>query len=118
MHSTLGRATLATCILAGALLVLTPASAHAYDAADKLGRGLSGMVAGVLELPGNMKEEIDDRGAEGAGIGFAKGLGMIVVRELVGVYEFVSAPIPAPDGYRPVLDPAYPWGYFTNDASA
>jgi hypothetical protein len=36
----------------------------------------------------------------------------IVVRELVGVYEFVSAPIAAPDGYRPLIQPEFPWSYF------
>jgi hypothetical protein len=37
---------------------------------------------------------------------------MIVARELVGVYEFVTALFPAPPGYRPILRPEYPWDYF------
>jgi len=45
-------------------------------------------------------------------IGIAKGLGMIVSRELVGVYEVVSAPFPVPAGYRPPISPEYPWSYF------
>ena len=45
-------------------------------------------------------------------IGVAKGLGMIVARELIGVYEFVTAPFPAPAGYKPILQPEYPWDYF------
>lgn len=40
------------------------------------------------------------------------GLGRLVVRELVGVYEFVSAPFPAPPGYEPILQPEFPWDYF------
>jgi hypothetical protein len=35
-----------------------------------------------------------------------------VVRPLVGVYELVTAPFPVPAGYRPILQPEYPWGYF------
>ncbi len=50
--------------------------------------------------------------AEGIPLGFTIGLGMIVPRVLVGVYEFVSAPFPAPPGYRPILRPEFPWDYF------
>ena len=99
--------------LAFAAASALPAAAWAYTPVDKLGRGVAGMVGGVVELPGNIKRETERHGP-GAGIpiGFAKGLGMIVVRELAGVYEFVTAPIPAPKNYEPVLQPAYPWGYF------
>jgi putative exosortase-associated protein (TIGR04073 family) len=50
------------------------------------------MRTGFVELPGNMVKETRERGAdEGIPLGFAMGLGMIVVRELVGEYEFVTA---------------------------
>src|SRR5262245_3287151 len=94
----------------GACLLASPAGAQ--SAADKLGRGVAGMTTGILELPGNMIAETDERGAaEGVPIGFAKGLGMVVARELVGVYEFLTAPLAVPHGYRPVLKPDYPWDY-------
>jgi putative exosortase-associated protein (TIGR04073 family) len=103
--------TLAASVL-GATLALPPLAA-ADTAPDKLGRGLAGMVAGVAEVPGNMKVEIEDRGpAAGTFVGFVKGIGMVVVREVTGVYEFVTAPLPVPEGYRPVLQPEYPWAYF------
>ena len=51
-------------------------------------------------------------GGLGAGGAFAKGLGAMVVRELVGVYEFLSAPIEVPEGFRPILKPEFPWDYF------
>jgi len=89
-----------------------PPGAYAQTAARKFGRGLAGMTCGFLELPGNIVKKTDEEGAIGVPIGLAYGLGMIVVRELVGVYEFVSAPFPAPAGYRPILSPEYPWGYF------
>ena len=36
--------------------------------------------------------------------GVIKGIVGIVVRELVGVYEIVTFPIPVSAGYRPILD--------------
>jgi len=92
---------------------------HEYTAMDKLGRGLAGMTTGFLELPGNIAAENRDRGAGAAAtIGFAKGLGMIPVRELEGVFEFVTAPVEVPSGYRPILHPEYPWQYFEGAHSA
>jgi hypothetical protein len=51
-------------------------------------------------------------------VGFAKGIGMIPVRELVGVYDIVSAPFPPPGHYDPVVEPAYPWRYFEGSPDA
>ncbi|HXJ36575.1 MAG TPA: exosortase system-associated protein, TIGR04073 family [Candidatus Eisenbacteria bacterium] len=94
------------------------AAAHAdppaYTPVDKLGRGVAGMVGGALELPGQMVDESEKHGPAGLPLGFAKGLGMVVARELTGVYEFVTAPLPVPRGYRPVLEPEYPWDHFQN----
>jgi putative exosortase-associated protein (TIGR04073 family) len=100
-------------LLVVVLILALPSFGQAQTAVDKFGRGLAGMTLGFLELPGNMVRESDRRGAaEGIPLGFAKGLGMIVVRELVGVWEFISAPFPAPAGYRPIIEPEYPWDYF------
>jgi hypothetical protein len=41
-----------------------------------------------------------------------EGLGALVVRELVGVYEFLTAPFPVPAGYRPIMQPEFPWNHF------
>ena len=104
--------------LAAGALLLVASSAYAqsdtqFTAADKFGRGLAAMTTGFLELPGNMMQETHERGpVYGMTIGVAKGLGGIVARELVGVYEFVTSPFAVPDGYRPILRPVYPWGYF------
>ena len=99
---------------AGALwLTASAASADQYDAPRKLGRGLAGMTTSFLEVPGNMVAETRAHGAaEGVPLGFFKGLGMIVVRTPVGVYETLSAPFPFPDSYRPIIRPEYPWSYF------
>lgn len=103
-----------TYAIAAAVAAITamPGIARGDTAMDKLGRGVAGMVGGALELPGNMIEESHKSGPKGLPLGFAKGLGMIVARELTGVYEFVTAPIPVPHGYRPVLEPEYPWDHF------
>src|SRR5262245_65523965 len=100
----------ASLVLAAAVL---PAPCRADSAPRKFGRGLAGMTTAFLEVPGNMVAETRARGAgEGLPLGFAKGLGMIVPRVLVGVYEFVSAPIPFPEDYRTILEPEFPWDYF------
>ncbi|MDT8406124.1 MAG: exosortase system-associated protein, TIGR04073 family [Methylococcales bacterium] len=97
-------------ILLLACLPLNTASAD--TAARKFGRGLAAMTTGFLEIPGNIVKETERQGAVGVPIGLVKGVGLLVTRELVGVYEFVSAPFPAPAGFRPILQPEYPWGYF------
>jgi putative exosortase-associated protein (TIGR04073 family) len=103
-------------LLPGTVLVLLLASAAPADAQTatrKFLRGLAGMTTAVLEIPGNMVAETNQRGAgQGIPLGFALGLGMIVPRVLVGVYEFVSAPFPFPEHYEPILKPEFPWGYF------
>lgn len=99
-------------LAASLVLALVSAGARADTAADKFGRGLAGMTCGFLELPGNMVKETKAKGAVGIPVGLAMGVGMIVTRELVGVYEFLSAPFPVPAGFRPILQPEYPWGYF------
>ena len=97
-----------------AVLALGISSTAAADntAAGKFGRGLAGMTCGFLEIPGNIVKETREKGALGLPVGLAIGLGMTVTRELVGVYEFISAPFPVPAGFKPILKPEYPWDYF------
>jgi putative exosortase-associated protein (TIGR04073 family) len=85
----------------------------------KAGRGLMETLTGFLEFPGNIYAEGRDNGvAHGLTLGLAKGIGMIPVRELVGVYELVTAPIAVPEDYEPVIDPPLPWQYFEGSDSA
>lgn len=104
-------------ILAAAILASAPV--HAQTAPRKFARGLAGMTTAFLEVPGNMVAETRERGpGEGLPLGFAKGLGMIIPRVLVGVFEFVSAPFPFPAGYKPILQPEFPWDYFDSGRSS
>lgn len=93
-------------------LLLAAPGTQADTAAQKFGRGLAGMTCGFLELPGNIVKETEAKGPVGIPVGLAMGVGMMVTRELVGVYEFISAPFPVPAGFKPILKPEYPWGYF------
>jgi putative exosortase-associated protein (TIGR04073 family) len=101
----------ATLVLA--LLLPGVAEAAQQSAARKFGRGLAAMTCGFLEIPGNVVAETRSRGPGwGLTLGFVTGLGKVVVRELVGVYEFVTAPFPIPSGYQPIIQPEFPWDYF------
>src|SRR5436305_15293397 len=96
-----------------ALILRLASPAGAQTAPRKFGRGLAGMTTSVLEVPGNIVAESRARGyGEGIPLGFAKGLGMIIPRTLVGVWEFVSAPFPLPAGYEQILSHEFPWSYF------
>ena len=108
---------LTTVTLACALLVLAPADGTAQTAMRKAGRGLAAMTCSFLEVPGNMVAQGRQDGAGGVALGFAKGLGMIVPRVLVGVYEFVTCPVPAPAHFRSILEPEFPWSYFETGPS-
>jgi len=112
----MGRSLIVGSSLLVVLAVAPPAGAQ--TAGRKFLRGLAGMTTAFLEVPGNMVAENRIHGpAEGLPLGFAKGLGMIVPRVLVGVYEFLSAPFPAPADFRPILQPEFPWSYFSGESS-
>lgn len=98
----------------GILLLANPAPAQSqYTSARKVGRGFSNLTLGVLAIPGQMVQEIDRRGAPvGVPLGFAKGLGWFVATELVGVWEILTSPFEFPAGFRPILEPEFPWQYF------
>src|SRR5262249_10823758 len=100
--------------LLAALVGLVAATASSADTAwHKAGRGLAAITTPFLELPGNIAETVRRDGPlTGWTMGVAKGIGMSVVRPIVGVYEIASAPWPAPARYEPILAPEYPWSYF------
>jgi putative exosortase-associated protein (TIGR04073 family) len=84
-----------------------------YGPTDKLSRGVANITTGVLALPGTIAQKTEEDGASGVPVGIGMGLYHMVARELVGVYDLVTFPLPQPNNYRPVMQPAYPWQYFT-----
>jgi putative exosortase-associated protein (TIGR04073 family) len=99
-------------LVAIAIVLVAVGDASAQTALRKAGRGLAAMTTGFLEVPGNMYRDGQEQGVGGVALGCAKGLGLLVPRTLVGIYEFVTAPIPAPAGFHPILRPEFPWEYF------
>lgn len=97
-----------------ALLLIGPGSAAARDsAARKVGRGAANLSLGILAIPGEIVQTTRDSGPfVGATWGLVKGVGMMVVTEVVGLWEVVTCPFETPPGFKPILEPEYPWGYF------
>jgi putative exosortase-associated protein (TIGR04073 family) len=102
-----------------AAIVAWPLVSEAGTAVAKAGRGLAAMTTPFLEVPGNIIDTTERDGAvSGWTVGLAKGIGMCVVRPLVGVYELLTAPFPAPANFEPILEPEYPWSYFDEGGAA
>jgi len=108
------RTAIVSILLAAAFALVIPATATARDsAARKIGRGTANLTLGVLALPGEIVQTTRERGPfVGATWGFAKGVGMMVAHEVVGLFEILTCPFETPPGFKPILAPEYPWGYF------
>ena len=80
-------------------------------AAEKAVRGLANTGLGVVvELPKTVYyDTLEDGPLYGLTVGVLEGLSWGIARTLVGIYEVVTFPFPAPEGYRPILTPAYPY---------
>lgn len=114
------RTLVTTLLVALAVAVVVPSTASARDsAARKFGRGVSNMTLGVLAIPGQIKDTTQDSGPfVGATWGFVKGVGYTVAHEVVGVFELLTCPFETPPGYKPILNPEFPWEYFTESRSS
>ena len=85
---------------------------------EKLGRGISNVAFGVLEVPIQM-QYVNQRAGGIAGLtyGTFRGLAFFVARLGVGLLEIVTFPVPLPDcpdtpegfgpGYGPIMYPAW-----------
>jgi putative exosortase-associated protein (TIGR04073 family) len=109
------KAKLVSLILGCAVLVGTTACAGSDDAPKghnalrKLGRGFANVLFGVVEVPNQYtKANSEHGGSAGVTYGIPKGIARWIGRELVGVYEIVTFPIPFPRGYKPVMKPEFP----------
>ncbi len=100
-------------LLVAVAMLCWPIASSADTPLEKAGRGLAAMTTPFLEIPGNIMETTRREGAPaGWTAGFAKGLGMAILRPPIGVYELLTAPIAAPANFEPILEPEYPWSYF------
>ena len=72
----------------------------------KLGRGVSNVLAGWLEVPETIRRRYspDDVGSSIA-TGVAVGVLRTIMRTGVGLYETLTCPLPIPQCYRPILPP-------------
>ncbi len=79
-------------------------------AAEKAVRGMANAGLGVVvELPKTVYyDTLEDGPLYGLTVGVLEGLSWGIARTLVGIYEVVTFPFPAPEGYRPILTPVYP----------
>lgn len=80
-----------------------------HNALRKLGRGASNLLFGVIEVPNQItKVNSEQGGTAAATYGVGKGLVRWIGRELTGVYEIITFPIPVPKGYKPIMKPEFP----------
>jgi putative exosortase-associated protein (TIGR04073 family) len=95
-------------------ILLIPTAALARDSsARKVGRGFANLSLGVLAIPGEITRTTRSSGPfVGATWGLTKGIGMMVASEVVGVWEVLTCPFETPPGFKPILSPEFPWGYF------
>ena len=93
------------------LLLQAAAPAYCQTPVAKLGRGVANIVTCPFEVPKQIMEKYCAANSmwDGVLIGLPVGIGMTVVRCVVGAFETVTFPFPVPDDYRPVLEPEYAW---------
>ena len=85
------------------------ANGYCDDPVKKLGRGLCNVVSCPLEV---VKQSSDVANTDGAMAsmtwGVLKGVGMMAVRGVVGVYEVATFLLPFPKDYKPIMtDPEF-----------
>ncbi len=75
---------------------------------QKLFRGMANAATGWMEIPKQMSKVWGEQGPlKGATLGFGKGIGYAVARSVVGGYEILTFPFPAPAEYKPIMQPEF-----------
>ena len=120
-RSTLGVArSVAALLMAGVVVAAFPAAPVSAEMrkpfedsakiGEKLQHGFAGIAFGFLEVPGTIVEQTQENGPwVGFAMGLTHGFGRFLTRELVGVYQVITAPFALPSA---VQEPEFPWGYF------
>jgi putative exosortase-associated protein (TIGR04073 family) len=94
-------------LLASAAEIAAPGTA-----ARKLQRGFLNVALSPAEVSNEiMKLKRIDTALPSWIAGMAIGIPKMVTRSMVGIYEVVTAPVPLPSGYEPVMMPEFTWEY-------
>jgi putative exosortase-associated protein (TIGR04073 family) len=104
-----------TLLLLLALFIPLSAMAQAEDAPRgqnamrKLFRGFANVLFGIVEVPNQVTKTTAAHGG-GAGVtyGVGKGFARWIGREVTGVYDVITFPVPFPHGYKPIMKPEFP----------
>jgi len=106
MKETYKRITVTALVLLVILNLSSPV--FAQDMGRKLGRGLGNILTGWLEIPKNIYDtSVESNVFAGLTLGTVKGVGMTVVRTVVGSYEVATFPFPVPEEYKPIIEPEF-----------
>lgn len=74
----------------------------------KLGRGLTNVITGPLEIVDKVDLGIQDFGIyKGVPFGLVKGIPSGVIRMIAGVYEVITFPIDYPEDNAPIVEPEF-----------
>ena len=84
--------------------------------ARKLQRGFLNVALSPIEISHEM---VRDKNVESAiptwVTNFGRGSVFMVGRALAGVYDLVTAPLPLPAGYAPIVYPEFPWEHLAEE---
>ncbi len=81
------------------------------EASFKLLRGITNIATSPVEIPKQIVVTTADHGVSGLAIGPIKGIGMTVMRVLVGAWETVTFLLPNSfeNDYEPIMNPEFVW---------
>ena len=84
---------------------------YAGNPGDKLARGITNSLSGLLEIPLTIGEEWKASNNAGIGIfvGLFKGFFWAIGRTCSGLYDILTFPIPLPKDYDSLMKPDYVW---------
>lgn len=97
------------------LILLSTLWVHTSYAAGpftKLGRGLTNVFTGWVEIPVTIhKANIRHDYMVGFLYGFPTGLVKTLIRTSVGLYEIITFPLPFPNNYETIVEPEFILGF-------
>lgn len=78
------------------------------DMNHKLGRGLTNLITGPMELGKEIDTSVETSGwYKGLVFGTLKGLYKAIARSSAGIYEVITFAIEAPEDFKPIIEPEF-----------